>query len=116
MKRFKNKNIPKSPETVAEVATAFKSEAIFDMYGRNDGEPRKPFYRGTVIDEAYSFTVFSSEAVLERISMQSNNIYYVDGTFGVVPRGEYKQLLVIHLEYLQHVSFVFKFYKKIKLL
>lgn len=97
--------MPNSPETVEEVESAFAIEATMNAYGFTVGEPKRQFYRGTVVKPSFAFTVFASPVVLDYITAANENLHYhVDGTFSIVPRGEFKQLLVIHLAHQSHVS------------
>lgn len=47
-------------------------------------------YNGTVIEEQFKFSVFSSAKNIAKVQGIRN--YHVDATFKVVPKGEYKQL------------------------
>lgn len=74
------------------------------QYGFTSGNPRRAMYIGTVSTPSYGFTVFASAVVVDYVTTAGEKQHYhIDGTFGVVPRGEFKQLLVIHLAYQTHV-------------
>lgn len=109
MQKCKNRSIPKSPLTLAGVEAAFNDPNTMKRFGFNLNIPRQPFYRATVRNQKFGFTVFSSFIITEAIISSSENHYHIDGTFGVLPNNEFKQLLVIHLELKGHVSFNFEF-------
>lgn len=104
LNKCKNKHITKSPVTVAGVEAAYNRPVTMRKYGTSHGVPWLPFYRGTVIAESYAFTVFASDVVVQTLAGRSGKRYQIDGTFGCLPNGEYKQLLVIHLEVENHVN------------
>lgn len=66
--------------------------------------PPRPFYRGTVMDEACEFAIFASAELISKLPSIPNKRYHADGTIRVVPTGCFKQLFVIHLEFKDHVS------------
>lgn len=103
MNKWKNKDIADSPNTVAEVEAAFKDPDIMAKFGRCDGSP---FYQGTVVEDAYAFTVFSSHTAVRTMTNLSGQKreFHIDATFGCLPQGEYMQLLVIHFYHDGHVS------------
>lgn len=103
LNKRKNADKKKSPENIKEVAAAYLDAAIMDKFGMTFGSPRQLFYRGTVTEEAYGFTVFASPDVLAHVANSPKNHYHIDGTFAL-PHGDYKQLLVIHIAHLTHVS------------
>lgn len=49
-------------------------------------------YNGTVIEEQFKFSVFSSAKNIAKVQGMTVRNYHVDATFKVVPKGEYKQL------------------------
>lgn len=83
---------------------AFSREATLERYGHTLSDPKRLLYRGTVCHPSYGFSVFASDVVLDYIRDTQNPLHYhIDGTFGVVPRGEFRQLLIIHLAIQNHV-------------
>lgn len=98
---LRSKRHPKSPRTLEEVEEMFAKPSIQALYGQTGG--RAPFYRGTVKTTEYGFTVFASEAVVNRLT-DTNRHFFADGTFRIVPKGCYRQLYIIHVEYKGNVS------------
>lgn len=104
LNRHKNKDLANSPNSVEEMEAAFKRAATLERYGHSLGDPKRLLYRGTVCQPSYGFSVFASGVVLEYIERTQNpQHYHIDGTFGVVPRCGFRQLLVIHLAIQNHV-------------
>lgn len=91
----------KSPDTLADVAAAFQSAHIFETFGRSMDEAHSDFYRGTVVESTFGFSVFASAAVVQRLRQApaSDRFYHVDGTVNALPIGEFKQLLLLHWEH-----------------
>lgn len=83
---------------------AFANEATLARYGSSRGAVPRRFYVGTCNEAAYGFTIFTSEFVVDAMANVQERRYFVDGTFRVVPDGEFVQLLVIHLDFKNHVS------------
>lgn len=103
--RHRNKCCERSPKTLAEVGREFNSEVTMKAFGYSLRDPSSAIYRGTVDEPGYGFTLFASEMVLKYIALQpAKQHYHVDGTFRVVPDTDFRQLLVIHLSYKDHVS------------
>lgn len=106
LSRKKNENFPPAPLTAEGVSAAFQMDSILKLYGVSLTDANKPFYNFTVIEAAFKYTVFSSSILLDKLATMPNvRNYHVDGTFRVVPNGEYSQLLVVHVAYQEHVSF-----------
>lgn len=104
--KCRNKGMPKSPLTVAEVQAAFEQQELMEKYGRIKGEA---FYRGGVVRAKgeFSFCVFASETIVKALPTMRNKRYHVDATFSVVPNNEYVQMLVVHVEIDGHVSHIY---------
>lgn len=80
-------------------------DSVMQQYGRSLINKDKPFYNCTVIEDNFQYTIFSSGNLLERLAtMPAQRSYHVDATFKVVPNGSYKQLMIIHVAYNEHVS------------
>lgn len=103
--RKKNENFPTAPLTAEGVFAAFQMDSILKLYGVSLADGNKPFYNFTVIETAFKYTVFSSGVLLDKLAtMPVVRNYHIDGTFRVVPNGEYRQLLIVHVAYQEHVS------------
>lgn len=104
--RKKNKQYPKIPRTIEQFKEEFAKPQIMKEYGRTlHGDSN--FYLGTEITEDYKFAVFYSEFVVnfikEKIAINSRR-YVMDATFDSLPDGYY-QLLIIAVEFQNHVSY-----------
>lgn len=97
LNKAKNSKIPDSPKTLIEVRDAFLRDETFQMFGKTLGEPSVDFYKGTVIEDSFGFTVFASDTIVQHIGKLADKEYYADGTF-TLPIGEYQQMFVVHLE------------------
>lgn len=94
---------PNAPLTAAAVMSAFENAFVRDKYGKSlDTENPFDFYNGTVIEEQYQFAVFSSAKMIEKAKKMQVRNYHVDATFGVVPNGKFKQLLIVHIAHEEH--------------
>lgn len=89
--------------TAEEVAKCFEDDEILKKHGFcKDGSKR--FYQTTFMSTEFSYTIFVSWKIIEKLDNINEKKYLADGTFKVVPSGEFEQLLIIHVEYLNHVS------------
>lgn len=104
-----SKGLVTSPKTAVQVIEAFNLENIWTFYGITKDETNpKSFFTACIIEEKFSFCLFSS---LKTINLIKENIppakrtYLMDATFKIVPQGCFKQLLVIYIEYFEEVMF-----------
>lgn len=73
---------------------------------KDDANPMH-FFTACIAEENYSFCLFSSE---KSINLVKENIqpaqrrYLMDATFKIIPKGCFKQLLIIYIEYFGEVS------------
>lgn len=99
LRRYRNdvrqRKFIESPDTVAGVVAAFQCETTFDAFGCSE------FYRGTVVEATFGFSVFASATVVQYISQSpaSDRYYHVDGSMNVLPVGEFKELLIVYWEH-----------------
>lgn len=102
--RIRNNGIPKSPYTPLEIKEMFENDAIFKEYAVSK-HVNKPFYRDTIIEDDFSYTILISPTIADIIAKKPNGRrYLLDGTFKTVPCCGYKQLLIIHYYYMERVS------------
>lgn len=96
----KNKAHPSNPDSVDAIRKKFEDQNLMEKYGFNlEGDGR--FYVGTVVENDYAFTVFSSKYVIDFIKNKiapNERKYLMDATFDSLP-AEYYQLLIISAEY-----------------
>lgn len=71
------------------------------------GADKEEFYKDTIIEKNFAYTIFQSKGICNFVESLpvSQRKYLLDGTFQSVPRGDYQQLLIIYIEYCDHVSF-----------
>lgn len=98
--------MPVAPKTPGEVLKMFGMEHIMNTYGKSLDEGHI-FYVDTVIEEDFSYTIFKSKGICNIIDRlpKAQRKFLLDGTFKSCPRGSYDQLLIIYLEYYNHVRF-----------
>lgn len=100
--------MPPSPKTVAEILAAYENKDILDAYGStiNAGDlPSTVFYRKLHSETQFAYCIFASQAIVDRINElpKDRRHFFMDATFRVVPYGEFNQLLVIHVSFLEKV-------------
>lgn len=96
------------PKSALDIIRAFKNKSIIDKYGFNLRKTKR-FYIDTVVNGKDFFTVFASHQVINLIRKfiaTKDRRYLTDGTFKIVPLSKYYQLLIIHIEYKNDVSFI----------
>lgn len=109
--RFKSADLPTSPRTAEDLRTAFQDDEIMERFGRGKvgvGETATDFFRGVHVGDEFSYAVFASQRIIELIEhniVVPRRKYLMDATFKICPYGEFKQLLVIHIEYIESVIF-----------
>lgn len=107
--RIKSGAMPSSPQTSAEVASAFENEVIMHTFGMtvpSGGVPANAFYRTVFSNTNFAYCVFASQPIINRVAEmpQERRHYFMDGTFRVVPFGSFNQLLVIHASFFEKVG------------
>ncbi|XP_017475566.1 PREDICTED: uncharacterized protein LOC108365875 isoform X2 [Rhagoletis zephyria] len=102
---IKNSALPKNPLSPEELKNMFSEEAIMAKYGFSKYDPGERFYQGTIIESEYSFAIFMSPTI-KKLILENSHIrrsFYLDGTFGVAPSSTFEHLIIIHIEYLDHI-------------
>lgn len=78
------------------------------------GAEPTPFFRMVHTQTEFSYAIFASQPIIDEVNAipQERRHFYLDGTFKVVPYGDFNQLLVVHAEFYGKVIawhlFVFK--------
>lgn len=106
-RRYKNK-YPKMPKKITDIIKAFNDNAIIEKYAFNLRKTKR-FYIDTVVHGSDFFTVFASHQIIgliEKFIAPKDRKYLLDGTFEIVPLTTFYQLLIIHIEYKNDVSFI----------
>lgn len=104
--RIKTNVLPKSPKTIEEVIEVFKNPEIMKTFGMTSHNDPKLFYRGTVNEKDFAYSVFFSQAVADLITAHiepGRRRYLMDATFKIVTVGIFSQFLIIYVEYIDMV-------------
>lgn len=106
LRRLKDQPYLKAPKTPIEITEAFKDDKVQSDYGYNLSNTEK-LYINTVSAENTCFTLFASMDVVKMIETNippNQRQYSMDATFRIVPQGNFKQLLIIYIEFHNDVS------------
>lgn len=112
----RNEVLPKSPKTCQEIIDAYNDETVMRKYGTTlqNGEDQdhltsKSFFKHAHNAKSFSYVVFGSENIIQSIKNQipvDKRKFLLDATFKVCPYGPFNQLLIIHIEHLNEVTFL----------
>lgn len=108
--RYKSCEYPPSPRTAEDVKNAFEVDDIMRRFGMSsvqENEAPTAFYRGTHVCDDFAYTVFASQGIIDLIEKNiavDRRKYLMDATFKICPLGEFKQFLVIQIEYVDEVD------------
>lgn len=122
--RLKNLTMPQSPKTPEEIIAAFANVDIMNTYGMTmggvalypiggeaddeNGVGAKPtrFLKYVYACTKFAYTIFASDPIIHALQSlpEDRRHIYMDGTFKIVPNGQFSQLLVIHCEFYGKVS------------
>lgn len=94
---IRNKSLLKNPFSCDVIAKMFEREDIMEIIGKI--KKADIFYNGCMEANEFSFCVFSLFISIQIFESRINfgeRILMMDGTFDVVPMGEFNQLLVIY--------------------
>lgn len=94
LNRLKSKGIPANPKTIDDVEFYFRNEEIVSTFGM--------LHWKTVVRSNFGYSIFIVPSILEDLPDVRN--FRIDGTFKGVPRGPFKQLLIINVDRNDHVS------------
>lgn len=105
---IKSRIFPKSPQNFQDISNIFKKKEIFDEFGKSRHQKDKDFYRHTIIEANFAYTIFMSPTIHNTISgwddLQPRH-FLMDGTFAITPCGGiFKQLIIIHIAHSDYVS------------
>lgn len=115
--RMKNAKYPKIPKNISDIENALNDATIRKNFAHTYNSDHE-LYAGTVQKKEYSFVVFVSRKVINSIEKSipsSDRNYLIDGTFRIVPR-QFKQLLVISVEFRNDVSCFYAYIQYIYIL
>ncbi|XP_055308055.1 uncharacterized protein LOC129572155 [Sitodiplosis mosellana] len=111
LQKIKKGALPKTPESIDEINSAFQESAVIESYGQTlqlvdiDGEKlteRHLFFDVAIENKAkeYSFCVFSSKTTIElihrHIPLPERHIL-MDATFRIVPFGPFSQFFILYI-------------------
>lgn len=107
LQRRRQQALPQSPQTAVEVECRFREEEIMKAYGNTVHESPNVFFKTVFTSKSFSYCIFASDAIIrninEYIAIDRRN-YFMDATFKVCPYGEFTQLLIIYVEYMEQVT------------
>lgn len=103
------KKFPDSPKNVAEIIEYFAHDSVKTTSGqtlRGPDEETSEFFKHGFACKDYSFCLFASDDIIKIIGTIPPNerLFFCDGTFKVVPIGEFTQLLVLSVNIEGQVS------------
>ncbi|XP_033250714.1 uncharacterized protein LOC117189746 isoform X2 [Drosophila miranda] len=111
LQRKRQPFLPKPPSSAENVLEAFLDENIMNRFGITKGNTANQFYKKVYASSSFAYCIFSSDKVITLMQAnipEHNRHYLIDATFKVCPFGDFKQLLIIYIKYLQKITpFVF---------
>lgn len=111
--RLRRGAMPASPRNATDISESFANEDIMKEYGMTKtigNVESTPFYRTCFTSPSFSYCVFASQRIIDVIQSHlppNQRDYYLDGTFKVVPFGEFNQLIIVHIEFYSKVFLSF---------
>lgn len=110
-----SKTFVNSPDSPLQVIEAFNLESVWTSFGlTKDKANPLPFYTACIFeDQKHAFCIFSSLKIISEIKENippPNRKYLIDGTFKIVPKGCFNQLLVICIQYFDRAIFLSNFH------
>lgn len=109
LQNIRKETMPPPPKTVDEINAVFSIKEVMDEYGYskfNSAENQLPFFHHAYTCDQFAYCIFASLSIIQMMVdsiPESARILLLDATFKVVPFGEFNQLLIIHVEYLEKV-------------
>lgn len=106
--RLRESAMPPSPKSAAEIVAAYENEEILRLYGMSlagGGVESAPFYRKVYSCDQFAYCIFASHYIIQQIKDLEQHHIHMDGTFRVVPYGQFTQLLIMHITFFDKVHF-----------
>lgn len=103
--RAMSKVLPKNAPDVKSILTAYEDENFMKMYGKSNSG--KPFFRCGYSCEQFSYCVFASEEIINEYQTAipvERRHFLMDATFKICPFGNFTQILIIYVAYLEKVN------------
>lgn len=107
--RYASSELPQSPRTAEDLKLAFDDQTVMERFGRtyvSPNETQTDFFRGIHVSAEFSYAVFASQGIIDLINQNiavQRRKYSMDATFKICPLGEFRQFLVIYIEYIESV-------------
>lgn len=112
---IRNKLVPESPKTIADVIAAFEKPDVAESIGSSKHSSDVPFYVGCHEEKnkkeehSYAFCVFKSQSTIDLMHKHLPHVkdrdILMDATFKCCPYGPFKQLLILYIRYQDKVIF-----------
>lgn len=102
--RIQSRRVPANPKTMDDVKSYLLNEMVTDVIG--------VLHWKTVSRKSFGYTIFANSSILN--DLPTIRRFRIDGTFKCVPRGPFKQLLIISVDVVDNVSLI-TFLAKIQL-
>lgn len=106
---IKTHNYPIPPKTCSEIVATFDSESIMYMFGYTKHDNPRVFYTTAIEEIDYGYCIFVSDAIIEIIEKfigVENRNYVVDATHKITYIGNFRDLIVVGLDFHGNVSII----------
>lgn len=106
LQRIRSDLLPPSPKTLDEVKAIFENESNMRNFGFTLHEDPNIFYKVTFISKDFAYCIFGSDIIMNLIETHispSRRHYLMDATFKICPVGDFNQLLIVYVEYMDKV-------------
>lgn len=106
LRLIRSEVFPRPPKTIQEVIAAFNMKTIMDSFGSSYYDKPTPFFKTAFHCEEFAYCIFSSDNIVNMIQRHIAPIrrhFLIDATFKVCPFGEFYQLLIIYVSYVDNV-------------
>lgn len=111
MYRARRANLPANASNAEEINEAFSFPENMDKFGKSMSG--KIFFKTAFSNSDFSYCIFASDEIIdmfnERIPMDQRH-FLMDATFKICPFGDFKQILIIYVSYLESVKTTFILY------
>lgn len=108
---YRNNKCGKSPTNGLEILAQFENEEIFAQLGysklKDENDEKIPLFNDVVITRSFENCIFSSRTSISLIVeyvKEEDRFFILDGTFRITPKGVWKQVLFLHVNFGMKVS------------
>lgn len=103
LQNIRSSTMSQPPQNADEIKAVFLQLEFFEEFGRSKHDEKRDFFKVAFSCNEFQYCIFASDTIIDQMREMPDRTILMDATFKVVPCGEFKQLLIIYVGYLNKV-------------